>query len=197
MLHKNGYLRRNANIESLSKKELRIEKLEFNIKALRDQLQQLRAEKTAQERAALRRQIAINIEYEVKCEMFVALKRKCRQGAVKRAELHELRDDVLAQSLSVPRLAQWLDFQDEDTWEKWTSAMHYLKAFSYEAHPTMIEGKTVSKEIATSLIDEPFDTSSVRKMEYPWNENLRSIARECLNTLSKIYRAEGEKLLYN
>lgn len=183
--------------DSLSKKELRIEKLEFNTRALSAQIQQMREERTVREHGALRRQIAINIEYEIKCEFLSALGKSRRQSAVKRADLHELRDQVLDGNQDVPALSKWLQWKDERTWEQLSSAMHYLKAFSYEAHPTTLEGKAVNKDTAMKLVEESFDTSFVRKMEYPWNEELRKLARHCIEALQEQYRNEGEPLLYN
>ena len=171
---------------------------EFNSRLMKEQIQQLRDERKEQLHSSLRRQIAINIEYEIKAELLSALGKRCRRNIILKSDIYELRDQVLEKGIDVPRLLYWLNWKDDEEWDKLMDAMHYLKAFSYTAHPTTLDdGTDVTRESAQDLINEPFDAKFIKSTDWEWDDNLRTLVEHCIDVLYREYRADGEPLLYN
>jgi hypothetical protein len=193
-----------TNESILAKRSLEIEKLQLTVTDLRDEVTKMsrRYAQTKEEletikRGALRRQIAINIEYEVKYEMLTALGQDNSEAAVSDAKLWKVRNKVLTNGKEIPGLSSWLGFQDAEAWNKFMDAMAYMKVFSHEAHPTTLDGKDVDDVTAAELVDEDFDTSAVRRRTYPWDDALRTMTKEMIHVLKETYRDPGQRLLYN
>lgn len=185
----------------LAQRSLQVDKLQLTVTRLQNDLTKLQDERKAFKaevdrisRSALRRQIAVNIEDEVKSEMLTALSQDTSEENVAEAKLHRLRAQLLDGKKDVPGLA-WLNFHDDDAWRKFTNAMTYMKAFSQEAHPTKLDGKPINASAAMELIDDEFDVSAVRRQKHAWDDELRSLAKRCVNILQERYRAPGETLL--
>lgn len=192
-----------VNEKILAQKSHQIEKLVVSVTRLQDEIAEMMKENNQNKtelarirRSALRRQIALNIEYEVKLEMLNALGQDTSEEIVLEAKMQKLRRKVMSASLPVPELTRWLNFVDDDVWSKFTGTMNYLKAFSQEAHPTTLDGAPVGISDAMKLIEDDFDISAVRTQKYSWGEDLRAIAKSCVETLAKSYRRPGDPLLF-
>jgi len=150
--------------------------------------------------SALRRQIAINIEFEVKKELWSALgEDDMTAKEILHSDLFQLRREFRRAGRPVPeKLAGWLDVESRAGWRKFSSAMEYMKAFSKQgAHPTKLNGEEVTVAHAKELVDEPFEYESDRTDDLrPWDEALKDTVKRYIDVLAELYREPGEKLLY-
>lgn len=161
-----------------------------------EQLSNMAQENMRFTHGALRRQIAINIEYEIKLELLIKLQECTDEYNVQNSDLFTLRRRVLEADEGFS-LKAGTKLDNSQLWEQFCCAMRYLKAFSFDAHPTKLNGHNISVQDATMLIDEEFDISSVRRQRLDWNSLLRNVAKHYVTALAQHYRNPEESLLYN
>jgi hypothetical protein len=146
--------------------------------------------------SALRRQIALNIEHEMKKELLIALgDDEVTLYDVRNSRLPELRRWMRQERVPMPESLSWANIQSPAGWRRFSAAMEYMKAFSKQgAHPTQMNGEDVTVEQAKELVDEPFDYTP-SGTEHSWDETMRETVKGYIEALSQCYRAPGEKLL--
>ena len=153
--------------------------------------------------SALRRQTALNIEYEIKVEMMHALGLSSdylSDNTVAKQDLFDLRRRMMEDNVRSDRLDKWVDITDAKQWAKFLDAMHYMKTYSREeAHPIDLDGKPIDLQTAKDLVDEPINTYFIRKryITNEWNDDLKNLVKGYIDLLANIYREPGEPLLYN
>jgi len=148
-------------------------------------------------RNALRRQIAVNIEYEVKKELLALKKPNVSEQEVQFTPFYQLQDLYShSQDERVVAISQkWFGGVEWEHWERFNSAIAHLKnCFNEKAHPIGYNGDLVTKEVALQLVKETF-ASYGRRQRYPWN-SVKRLAENLVMTLASEYRSDGEQLLY-
>ncbi|KAJ3033481.1 hypothetical protein HDV00_006322 [Rhizophlyctis rosea] len=185
-----GLLKNEVAELKIAKAELKIakekgEKSHAELKILQQQMQELRAEKEQlqaekleAEKSAVRRQVAINIEFELKCELLEAIKWSGSEKAdifvvdgewhVERVSGLKVRDAwkmARAASLEASNEVHKRWFGDSANQWDFIAAMKQLKRFSHEgAHPTTYEGAPVTGEMARQFINNASMSASNKKV---------------------------------
>ncbi|KAJ3034043.1 hypothetical protein HDV00_005497 [Rhizophlyctis rosea] len=190
----------------------RINHLEKEIDSVRSTLLVVQAQldnHEAERRDALRRQIGINIEWELKVACLRTLPSSEQQQylisgewktkAVNKVDLQDLVDKLASKDwLNI--LRRWFaDSEDQELAEKYEAlraGLAKLKSFSETgAHPTTYKGKEVDVVMAKSLIDEKMPRSRV---PVKWSDGtLKELVKGCIDRLSEMRKENGEsELLY-
>ncbi len=186
----------------------KVTKLQIEIEKLRTELEKSKSENadlngkvntlqrsvTGTEHSALRRTIAINIEYEVKYQMLVVLgEEDPTTDEVSESKVSELFHKVKRLEKKDAFLESWFG-ENYGKYNRFADTMGYLKDFSYMAHPTELDGDLVDERVALELINEDFVTRG-RKRKFTWDE-LKADAKVFVEKLAQC-RKMGEQLLYN
>jgi len=165
--------------------EQKLEASEQKVEQLEQKVEHLERKLTDNEFSALRRQIAIMIEFEIKKRLLAELGRPTSMMFVKNSRLFDLYSQ-LGPDFPLP---EW-NIHSQNDWEKFMSAMFYLKLFSHRgAHPVPITTETAYK-----LIDEPFDVDNSET--FAWDDDLRAFAKTLVRSLAQ-KRGPNKPLLSN
>ncbi|KAJ3183479.1 hypothetical protein HDU87_006798 [Geranomyces variabilis] len=171
-----------------------IEEQRAQIEELREQVAELQEKNQAFHVAALRRQIAINIEYEIKMDYLLLCTSanvadlkytySAKAGQFKPHEVTKLSigkaKDRAARTCSPSELdtvhKNWFD-GDDQKWDIFRDAMTALKRFSHEsAHPTALNGTPIDVESARALVvDTDFEEPEQRVVALEFVEKLQDI----------------------
>lgn len=155
----------------------------------------IRNDLTQLKHSAARRQVALNIEHEIKKELFTALGLEQNRSALRGTPLFKLRAKFQKQGKRLPKVLNGsLDLNAHEEWDRFDSIMDHMKEFSRNgAHPVTLDDEPISHQKAIELLEEPFTPSALADC-LPWTDELKSQAKQMIYNL-QAYREANEKFI--